>query len=568
MKPAARPSLEARLRQPLRAAQRSHPEWRRQARAARSGRWRQAVNSGGGLLVLGAVGFSMSLGLSTRNAAGEFTDGLVRLVLAAAALLGALLAGNQLRSRLFHDPALLALALLPVTDEFRVRWQLRRWFRQLGLLAAGAFVPLLGLTGRFDWSAGLLLGAAAGSVGLGLMFGTLGLLAFRHAWVARTLQILVLTTAGCFLGCAFFEPLRAPVIALVSPIANTLALILPTGWIIYPMHRSLADPTALAWLPLVPAGSLLLLAIQEARALLPRVPMRDQSLLGYAAQPPDDCPEEVLEAFHHQLERPAPPPTAAVAAFITTRAFLQPTREPPRDPLFRLVWRWWTPRQRLLAEWGLQSWPNWARRGWRMAAVAAGALLVAVLTSLLGRLELAGAATGVAGLAMASLLPWTFLFPRASRRCWLGNVSVPQLYLHGTTLGELRRADAKRVLVQLLLAAPVVAGVAVFAARIWAQPVAFGLLLAGKLLLLAPTVRAGLTLAWCARQMPFGLKSFLFLPVPLFGGLLALVLALVGFGGPEWSAFIPAALCWLWMEGLAWLTIRLWSRRWFENTLG
>lgn len=129
-------------------------------------------------------------------------------------------------------------------------------------------------------------------------------------------------------GCSFFVPLREPVIAAVAPVADLLTLALPTGWVIYPLHGRPMNPSALAWLTMLPAACLIALAIQEGRASLPKLPLRDLALLAYAAEPPESCLEAEIEEFQRRLEHPAPVPAAAAEVAQAVRA---PNARPAQD---------------------------------------------------------------------------------------------------------------------------------------------------------------------------------------------------------------------------------------------
>ena len=520
-----------------------------------------------GLLIFSGISFGWVTTVRLADLA-DWTPAIPRLLVAAAGMVGALIAGNILRHRLFYDPALRAMTLLPMDNETILRRQLRRWVKTLASMGLFAALMMLALGLRAAAPIGVLAVSIAGGLGLAIIWGALAWLGLRHAWLTRGTKSVLLVTVAVVLVCWAFPAVRGQVVASLVRVADVLTCLLPTGWIIYPLDRALDAPFSRAWLALAPAVYLVWQARREARAFRHQVSLGDLALLSYAAQLPPHTPEEVEEAFHRQIERPAPPPVEEVKAVIAGRSFLGATRPPPTDLLFGLVWRWWTPRERLLAEWGLAAWPAWRKRWLRQAGLVLGGLALLWVARVSGRGEALLVGAVAAALGVSGTLPWLFLFQRAVRRTWIAPVSVPLLQLHPVTLRELLRADRKRVVLQVALALPIVALGCVPGAWLLGLRSTEGWVVAAKVLLLLLLVRALLSMGWCARLWLNHWRSWLLLAGLIPCGLVTLALGLVSCVSLEPTTLVPLSGCVALAKAVEWVIFRCWARRWFENTLG
>ncbi|MBK9137500.1 MAG: hypothetical protein IPM17_01850 [Verrucomicrobia bacterium] len=274
---------------------------------------------------------------------------------------GAAAAHSRSLYRRLYDPAsILALYHLPLTDDdiFRVRWRVAwragaAW--SLVYLGLGAMLAELLGKGWGDRSAWLLL-----PVGQSLLAFVAGL--HLAAWVPEWSR-LGLVGYALALTVVFAWP-KAP--GLVEPLVALAPWVPPSGWLNHCAERVLLHHDAAALALLVPVAAVVAAAPASWRRLRRGYGLAEPQLVTGAGEEPADAPA-------------APQPDDAVAAL---------RREISRPPatglgssgwLEQMVWRWWTRRERLVAEFFLPLSPGWSavlrRLAWAFLPALAAVLL-------------------------------------------------------------------------------------------------------------------------------------------------------------------------------------------------
>ncbi len=350
-------------------------------------------------------------------------------------------------------------------------------------------------------------------------------------------------------------------------IADGLAWLLPTDWVIHPLRRAMVDgglASAWVWAPWL---GLVGWAGYRGCRLWRQLRPRDRVFYQLAHQLPEDCPPEVVEAFHHQLDR-ATAPASEVETFVHSRRFLEPTRPPPTDPLWRWLWRRWNPRQRLLAEWGAAAWPRWVRF-WCGAALIVGIGFALAWAGRMTDAEQAGwlgMILVIAGVVIS--LPWTATLSRATGGKNRRGMACPLVLLYPVTLREVLRLERDCATVRVLLVLPLLAVAGAGLASLADEPVSVGVLMALNGLILFFGVRSLGRAVWCWRGAPRRGLIWVLIPVTIAAVVMAMSFAIISFiissEGPGVGGALFSLLAWgigeLYARGVIWL----WSWRWFD----
>ena len=267
-----------------------------------------------------------------------------------------------LTAALHFWPDLLAALRLPTTDLWMGQ---RQWGRGLGRILPVVLAAFLGgltvcLLADSGW---------AGAAGALLFAGVLSVVVLAAAtWLAGTGKgtqfsaVLWFLGIGLWAGVQFLPELRAWAVSALNGSAEWWVLLLPTGWVIRPFHRWLTGGDWHEWIRLLPAVVLVASLPNAVHRLLARARIRDHALLVYGAQVPDDADDAFREAVEAELNRPAPRPLGELRGAVESRLFLAPDAEPlPGHWIERLLWRIWTPRERLLAEVAFGPLPAWSK---------------------------------------------------------------------------------------------------------------------------------------------------------------------------------------------------------------
>lgn len=387
----------------------------------------------------------------------SLSGGGKRLTLSLLALVLCFDVHQRLAKLLYQSPDLLAMALLPVSREWAFRRHLRRGLMEiLFLLPLGGALVLLARLGARPTEVSPVSAAVAGVL-LGAFFGGLGILALRWRHAATVRGGLWMGLVVLWLG-NFVAPagLKQALLEFLNQYGDAAAGLLPTGWVIAPLHRWLGGEShASDALWLLPAGAVLTLLPAVLRWARAHYRFREAVLLDYAAEPPADFDAEDRAAVAEQHARPSHTGLTEVTERILSREFLLPASGPDRGWIERLVWRWWTPRERLLAEWDWVNAPSWTWSWKTGAMLLAGGVILTLTGRLLGWLWLEAAlpAGGILG-GLACLPVFTGFAGGRLAVPPAGSLQISPLMPYPRTGGELLRLLLKASVVRALAALP------------------------------------------------------------------------------------------------------------------
>lgn len=456
MSAASRDWLRA-LRRGVRARRRALPGPRRQAARMRRRRWLGGL---GGLVVGTGAALMITFGFAEEFLEDGFTDGfrlfLWSYLLLLASTIGVFLGAHRLGS----DGDLLFHALQPADSRWVAGRQIRRAARDswwvwilVGILFVRAGLrdstPLAVIVG----TVGLTAGAALLAVGITLWAAGRG-----GAWVYGALKALWWLGAGVF-PLQILPAARDALVGFLNRHGDALSLLLPTSWLVRPWRAFLAGGPVSEALWLLPLGILALSLPSRWRAAVAAYRFRDAVLLQYAAQLPDDVDPEAAAEFERAL-RPGDSRERADLLAEVQEGGLPAGRLGGRgDRIERWIWRWWTPRERRLAEWALGDWPGLGRRyvwGLVCLGVAWG----------LGSVPARNAGAGVdwdglpivawifgGGVGALLLVPLGNALPRALAADVDGTIAFSRFPVG---LGELHRLALKWTVVRMVVAMPAV----------------------------------------------------------------------------------------------------------------
>lgn len=368
------PDFESDVKRRIRAAIRTSPalkhEYRRAKRHSRLTNlqwlWR--------CMITGLLAFVVST-VYTRT--GHWTTALAALAVYLAAAVFFRI--QNLWALLQNSPDNLALTILPAATETIFQWQFQKFVRQslhllLDLLAG--FAVLAVASGCTPWAWLLFLGDA-----VWVWFGLLALAvlgALRIPRVAVALTSAGIVVAGFIL---FFcrSILGPPVLHFLDQYNLNLLVILPTGWALAPMEL-VADGSRwwlfALWVPVA-------FLIWRSRDALP-VFSSGMEFQEFIVPPARDRVPGEEPAFLALPERSRPLGLTEIEEILASGTYLISPGFVLRDFPERKLWRWLTPRQRVLAEFvhpnGMPIGATWRR----LFAVQLGAMLLIIVGRFMG----------------------------------------------------------------------------------------------------------------------------------------------------------------------------------------
>lgn len=538
------------------------------ARAAGAGRragvWprlRQAIRSVGVTMMAALfVTAGVALGDVLSGGGKRFTLSLLALVLCFDV-------HQRLVKLLYQSPDLLAMALLPVSREWAFRRHLRRGLLEmLFLLPLGIALVLVARLGVRPTEVSPL-GAAAAGVLLGGFFAGLGILALRWRHAATVRSGLWMGLVVLWLG-NFVAPvgLKQALLEFLNQYGDAAAGLLPTGWVIGPLHRWLGGEShASDALWLLPAGAVLTLIPAVLRWARTHYRFRDAVLLDYAAEPPADCDAEDREAIAEQQARPAHTGLTEVTERILSREFLLPASGPDRGWIERLVWRWWTPRERLLAEWDWAGSPPWTWSWKTGAMLLAGGIILTLAGRLLGWLWLEAAlpAGGILG-GLACLPVFTGFAGGRLAIPPLGSLEVSPLIPYPRTSRELLLLLVKASVVRAVAALPLAVGFGALAGHLrdisWLAGADLGLRACVATCAVTPLLVTARIAGGTNDTQRFRFRTLLVVAGHLVGFLSACGLLVACFVLPDgwWFLLAGVAVSWSWAFAYRFAINRSW----------
>ena len=339
------PGFEKALRRGVRQRVRNSPELKREFRLAN--RYRRQYGSK--WLIRPATSFGLAL-LVWHLAAATHHTNLSLAVISAWTFGFVFIHAQGLLSCLFRSTDVSALYLLPVTEKMVFRWELQKFFLRsimslIDLIAGFAALALFLNLSVAKWFGLFLIVALTGSMLLAmtaLCAARLPGLPYPKICAAMVLILAVIVATGKIFGWS-------PVIAAFDQWAPALNLLLPTGWPVSLFPLLLADRPWLNLGLLLPIGGLI--------ATLPGSFARLQSYYVFEEiarpEPQDRIPEDTTEA-RSAMNTSGPMPRrlglTAIEEILQSRLFLAPPRWPQQGWLESILWRWFSDRERALAE--------------------------------------------------------------------------------------------------------------------------------------------------------------------------------------------------------------------------
>lgn len=526
------------------------------ARAAGAGRrtgpWPRLVRAARPFWVTVVAALLVTAGVALGD---SLSGGGKRLTLAVLALVLCFDVHQRLAKTLYQNPDLLALALLPASREWVFRRHLRRGLGEMAfLLPLGVALVWVARLGTPPDRVGLPL-VVAGGLLLGGCFAGFGVLALRWRHAATARGVLWMGLVVLWLG-NFVAPdgLKHALLEFLNQYGDMAAGLLPTGWVVGPLHRWLGGEShASDALWLLPSGALLTLLPAVLRWAQANYRFRDAVLLDYAAEPPADCDDEDRAAIAEQHTRPTHTGLTEVTERILSREFLLPASGPDRGWIERLVWRWWTPRERLLAEWDWAGSPRWTWSWKTGAMLLAGGVILTLAGRLLGWLWLETALPAGGILGGLACLPVLTGF--AGGRLAIppaGSLEISPLIPYPRTFRELLFLLVKASVVRATAAVPLAVGFGALAGHLletsWLAGAELGLRACVASCAVTPLLVTARVASGTNDTQRFHVRTFFLVLGHLVSFLTACGLLVAGFVLPDgwWFLLGGLAMSWLW----------------------
>ncbi len=363
-----------------------------------------------------------------------------------------------LASFLFSHPHLLTLALHPTLDSDVFHRQILLALRPIAGLAIAlgtgfsiATARLDGFNPLRDVLCGLAMAVIFPLFALGYSFA-----AFRWNWLGWPMRFALPLSALLLVLVKASTRVEAVVHRVLVSHGDLLTAFLPTGWIVLPwaaatgsgaIHLLYALPPLFVVLAFLPVGF---------AHLRFHYRFRDAVLLNTFLEVPEEADPDFAEAVHSAQNAPGSRGRTAILDDLEARHFLSPQLPEPGALIERWVWRWWSPRERLVAEFLRSEWPAWTRH-WKTGSL----ILIASLFSLfvLHRADDQWSALSLVGFgtALLFLLPWSASFNIEPLPLPGPNILVSPLHAVPIHLAEVARLQLKAVVVRSLVAVPVFA---------------------------------------------------------------------------------------------------------------
>lgn len=535
------PNFEKRLRRGVRQAVRSSPELRKEAR--RTGKPRHysfRILFRLGLTGLLAMVVWWTLERTDKPAAALAVISLWMFIWLCTRVQNTLIC-------LYSDPALGAFSFLPISSGRIFRWQLQKILRA-SLMSLVDLMVALGALGCFH---SFTPGKWAITLGIGLLswvaFLTLTFLCAAR-WPRLPYGIVPVTSVVAGLICLFGrEFIGKHLIALIRSRGFEMNLLLPTGWPLSLARLLVEDGQRLTLLLLIPIGGV----IWTMKASLARLRKDYEFTELTRVEPPDLIPGEGATTPKEANGLSVSPyhlGVTAIEEIILSRQFFAGPKWYEAGPFERLLWRWFSPREKALSEFvfpnGFVIAPPWRK--------LIRNLLIAVLAAFIVGMMSPGLRLWVLGLglfvsfcqALAQILGNGLAFQPT--QC--SGVNIPLYAAYAIGFQELAWFLFKYSLVQIPLFVPFIVLSVTIIAHLAGLSAVAGMILgfkAGGLLLAFRFITV--TFAFSSGtndSSQFRLRTVVLMAVFVFFGLMFLLLGGAGLFVPEawvaWSFFALA----------------------------
>lgn len=443
-------------------------------------------------------------------------------------------------AHLQQHPHLVPFSFLPVETSRVLRRQANGILTRLAGLSIGAGIGFGIAAHTLQPDAPLHIPLASGLL-MAVAFPTLAaayiLAAQRSAWLATPLSFALPVTVLLLIGFKSSTWVQTRIGTLLETRGDLCAAFLPTGWIVLPWHSLTTQSNWAALAALVPLAIAAASIPYNLRWTARSFEFREAILLGLFLEPPEDADEELAESVAIAQQRPSSRGETAITDDILERRFLVPSLAEPPGRIEELVWKWWTPRERIVAEYLRLYWPEWSSR-WRLGAILLAITIPASV--LLGILLPDWMPVSFIGFAAAAL----YIFPVTGsftlRPSVLADSAIQQCPIHTlpVTLAETGRLLWKATAIRSLAALPISSVSAALALGFQGEGYLMGAAIGAQAALIWTAIRPGITVyrfqtlqrGWMPGFYSKLLLGFLALVLILdIAGVLLCAIPLVGF---------------------------------------
>ncbi len=447
--------------------------------------------------------------------------------------------GFVIDANLRNHPHLALFALLPVAPIDVLRRQAARAARHIAFISVAAGAGFAILASHLRTGPGFGVPILAGlliAVAFPLVAVTYALAAARSRWLAVPMAISLPATVILLLSIKGSKWVEARVEQLMTAHGDLLAALLPTGWVILPWSALVENGPwhlAVALIPLVPLLSTLPLNLRWTCA---NYQYRDAILLDLFLETPEDADEELAESVAIAQQSPPSRGETAIVDDILNRSFLTSNLENPPGRIEALVWRWWTPRERTVAEYLRLSWPDWSTRWGTGSIVLACTVPVSVTLGLWAPDWLPLSFIGYAAGSLY-LLPLSSSFTLRPAVMADTGIQICPIHVLPVRFSEVATVQWKATVVRALAALPVSTATAAIASGFLGHGYGVGALIGAQVALIWIAIRPALTIyrfQAVNRGWMKGLVSYLglaFVVAVLLLDLLGLMVCIIPIGG-------------------------------------
>jgi len=535
------PVFEKSLKRQCKAAVRKSPELRREySRIKRHARFRRQYS----ILKLVRPTFSFVFGCMVFAVAQQTRHPTAALALIALlAFVFATYRARNLLDQLYAAPDLASLMLLPITEPEIFRWEFQK------------------VLYRTVWS-WIDIGVAFG--GLGVYFGfsamQYGLL------VVLSIAVWMAVVALAVLGAAFFprfpyravsgaiivvlwftlvnQWFRAEMVAFLQAYGHPLAMLLPTGWAVS-LFNLLTPPVDWLHLLLIAPVAVLVGSLRFSIARLKRDYQYHEPILPEAPDILPGADGEEIQGFPNDAIGPGAR-RIDVEELVVSRKFLAPVQWQLRGWLEKILWKWFSERDRVLVEFAFANGIE-ILKPWRKILIT---MLSASLLS--GAVSLLSSMIALCILYFGLFVAFCQVLPQLSGvRCFRAipssGIAMPLHSVYPVGYWEVARLLVKRSVVQIpFLFAAAVAGSLIMAyVAHWSMMSAlfFGVKIGG--VLFAATfifVTFGFSSGTNDTQLRWRTLPFILTMVAC--GVVGMGLALAAFLPVEVSGALASWICW------------------------
>lgn len=285
--------------------------------------------------------------------------------------LGVASVANLISAQISHHPHLQPFAFLPVDPRQVLRRQGIAAARLIGILSIAGGIGFgfaaTQLPGPHDAGSILLAGAL-----ITLLFPVLAvayaLAAQRSAWLATPLALAAPLTVVLMILLRSSSWSRERALTLLNAHGDLLSALLPTGWIVLPWAAITGRNSWHHLAALVPLVPLVGTLPMNLRWLSDHYSFRESILLNLFLEAPENSDDELIESVANAQQSPPSRGKTAIVDDILARRFLASGLAETPGRIEQMIWTWWTPRERVVAEFLRTKWPDWSGR-WRMGSM-------------------------------------------------------------------------------------------------------------------------------------------------------------------------------------------------------